>query len=294
MTTVPSPTDSPASSIRAAVRDAVFSGLPILAGLTFVATTIKVFRVAHMDISTTVAIVSSANSVALLKGVIVTLLPGFLAGMLALGIWLWANSIAEGEDAATEDAKTKARKDGAKRALYTARAGIVVALLAIGFFTIPTFAFASIFLPVLVLVVLLIIRAKNGKKTDLFHYTRRTLITLSAIVAVGSTLYLAISSDVWLPMRDVRITPGSVIQVGNMELRQHVAAYILDTTKTDVTLLLDNPRAVVTVDPSAILPNPAICIPPPSALRSILLRPSQFIGVEKDYGSPYPVCPPPS
>src|ERR1700682_5180372 len=87
------------------LQGTVWSSIPALSVLVFFAVTVKVFRAARMETTTTVAIVSSADTVALLKGVVLTLLPGFLAGVVAAGIWWWSGFVVSvdantGKDAA--------------------------------------------------------------------------------------------------------------------------------------------------------------------------------------------------
>jgi hypothetical protein len=117
------------------------------------------------------------------------------------------------------------------------------------------------------------------------------MVVISLLTAVASTGWLAISSDVWLPLRTINISQGHSILVGDKVIKRHVAAYILDSNPDQTTLLVDEPRAVVTVSTASIESNPAICIPAPSRLRWLLLRTSQEVRLEGDYPSPYPQCP---
>jgi hypothetical protein len=393
-------------SLQDVVKTAVLSGLPIVAALTFVAVTIKVFRVARMETATTVAIVSSADPVVLLKGVIVSLLPGFLAGMIALGVWQWATAM---------PAYGFTVQDG-RRALSGPRAGLLATLLIIGFFTVPSFAYLLICLPVLAFIGVVLsgllrpwCRARFSSRillcmlcagslaglVILIHVTglsawylavfgpvalflaalvlsggirrwfrdgntlarricigcawvvpvlgllvvgllagvrfadvlvsvpgaaflvavlhgmfhdwyreglrlaRAWVVALSAIVAMGSILYLAVSPDVWLPMREIMIKPNQAIVVARHKTipamqtgiyHHQVAAYVLNDNGTEMTLLLASPRAVVTIKASSVDPDPLICNRPPAGWRPILLRPSQILKLQKDYGSPYEIC----
>ena len=66
-----------------------------MAALAFVVVSVKVFRASRMETTTTVAIVSNADDFQLLKGIVLTLLPGFLAGLTAAAIWWWAAVLPE-------------------------------------------------------------------------------------------------------------------------------------------------------------------------------------------------------
>ncbi len=67
-------------------RTRALASVPALSILTFVIVAVKVFRASGMETSTTVAIVSTADVIALLKGVVLTLLPGFLAAASGSGL----------------------------------------------------------------------------------------------------------------------------------------------------------------------------------------------------------------
>src|SRR5262249_14997601 len=100
----PALAESPDPEIKSffdTLRGALFASIPALSVLVFIVVAVKVFRASRMETTTTVAIVSTADVVALLKGVILTLLPGFLAALTAAAIWWWAGVIpehAEGAD----------------------------------------------------------------------------------------------------------------------------------------------------------------------------------------------------
>ncbi|MCW2541537.1 MAG: hypothetical protein JWN95_3262 [Frankiales bacterium] len=256
-------------------RRVVISGVPVASALVFVTVAIKVFRAAHMETSTTVAVVSSANAVDMLKGVLLTLLPGFLAALVAVAIWWWIQAVPV--DGAS----------GAPLALWQAESGLMWSLMAVAFFTLPWIVFALFALPVVALV--LVSWLAPGRRR-LLSRMRTALIRIAIVTALVSTTYLAVSTDVWLPLRSISLRPGQTVTIGGQVLSQGFAAYILSSDKDNVRLLLDTPRAVIDLDASAIAPNPQICIPKP-AHRSWLLRPSQELHWEGSFPSPYPVCP---
>jgi hypothetical protein len=124
------------------LRIAIVAGLPALSGLVFVVIAVKVFRASLMETTTTVAIVSNADAVALLKGVILTLLPGFLAGLTAATIWWWGGVLPSRLDMA--DAK-----QAIGRALFCAQSFCAWAFAIIAFFTIWWPVFLLLAFPVL-------------------------------------------------------------------------------------------------------------------------------------------------
>jgi len=301
------------SALLDTARQVLLTGVPIVSVLMFIAVAIKVFRAAHMETSTTVAIVSSANVVALLKGVVVTLLPGFLAGLIAAAVWLWVRAMPGGP----------IRRTDAKQAVVGPNAVLLWSLLAIGFFTVPFIVYLLIVLPVALLTLLLLARWWTGwsatkyrrtrkvagvvfwpvvwlinhvllgrRTTAAIPFVRKSMVSISLVAAIASTLFLAISPEVWLPLRTIVITPEHSIAVGDhIVLRHQVAAYVLETDATKTTLLTDDPRAVITVSTATVAPYPAICIPKRSGPRWPLLRTSQLIGLDGDFPSPYAQCP---
>lgn len=289
------------------VREALWTGIPVTSVLLFVAVAIKVFRAAHMETSTAVAIVKSADVVALSKGVVVTLLPGFLASLIALAVWLWVRAMPsekkssnqneeessyQSEEEFSNQREKEFSKQDASQALIGPNADLLWVVLAIGFFTVPFVVFLLIFLPVAVLALILMVRLRKPSLwQSVFKHTRTSMVVLSLLTAVASTGWLAISSDVWLPLRTITISDSHSITVGDKVIEHRVAAYILDSDADQTTLLVDEPRAVVTVSTASIEPNPPICIPAPSHLRWLLVRTSQKVGLEDDYPSPYPRCP---
>jgi len=164
------------------LRRAALTSIPVLSALVFVIVSIKVFRASMMETTTTVAIVSSANAIALLKGVILTLLPGFLAGLAALAIWWWAGVLPERLDEAN------VRRDAAK-ALGSAQAVFAWAMLVMAFFTVWWPVFLILVAPVLAITVALAVLWARGPRRSPAS-TRQTVL-LSVVPAVLVLLVLA-------------------------------------------------------------------------------------------------------
>ena len=80
MTEQESRTSDPAAGFFDSIRGAIFTSIPALAALVFVVVAVKVFRASRMETTTTVAIVSNADDFQLLKGIVLTLLPGLPRG----------------------------------------------------------------------------------------------------------------------------------------------------------------------------------------------------------------------
>jgi len=83
----PEPKPDPVVGFFDTLRGAILSSIPALSALVFVVVAVKVFRASYMETTTTVSIVSNADPFQLLKGVILTLLPGFLAALVAAAVW---------------------------------------------------------------------------------------------------------------------------------------------------------------------------------------------------------------
>ena len=123
------------------IRTTLLTSVPVLSALIFVVVSVKVFRAALMDTTTTVAIVSTADVVALLKGVILTLLPGFLAALTAAAIWWWAGVLPARLD--------RAHRDAAQRGLFSPQALWAWAMIVTAFFTVWWPIFLVLLVPVL-------------------------------------------------------------------------------------------------------------------------------------------------
>lgn len=274
------------------IRDGVLSSLPAVSVLTFVIVAVKVFRASGMEASTTVAVVIGADLVALLEGVILTLLPSFLTALIAAAIWWWGKSLQPDGD-----------KDASRRALLSSDYASAWTLAVVGFFTIPWPWFLILSLPLFLSGLWL------HRRSGLWPFRRvrntgpkwmrrfRTWILVSCVViGIGNIAYLALARTVWLPLRDVKVEPGKSVELAGKRQPNRLAAFVLSQDDKRVILLLDSPRAVVEVAPDVVAPNPQICIPQAPGLQDVLyLRPVQVVakilGLEADINSPYPVCP---
>jgi hypothetical protein len=124
------------------LRGTLLTSIPALSALVFVIVAVKVFRSSMMETTTTVAIVSTANAVDLLKGVILTLLPGFLAGLVAISIWWWGGVLPRSYD-------EPGSSDEIRRALFSPQAAFAWAMVVTAFFTIWWPVFLILLVPVL-------------------------------------------------------------------------------------------------------------------------------------------------
>jgi hypothetical protein len=263
------------------LRLGVLSSVPALTGLVFVVVAVKVFRASRMESTTTVAIVSTADVNALLKGVILTLLPGFLAALAAVSIWWWASVLPERLDGA-------GAKEKASRALFSPQAVWTWAMVVTAFFTIWWPIFLLLFLPVLAATVALARVARGGAAGTTLPLSRSLKVFGLAGAAVFVGL-LTLAPTVWLPLRTITFT--SPVTLKGKQLPERVAAYVLSSDAQDTNLLLDNPRAVVEVETSALGKRRPLCVPPESKLRFLTLRASQILRVDTDPHSPYEQCP---
>jgi len=277
----------PGKSFFDTLRGAVLSSVPALSALVFVVVAIKVFRASMMETTTTVAIVSTADLVALLKGVILTLLPGFLAALTAASIWWWAGVLPE--RLAGDDAPAAAR-----RALFSPQAAFAWAMTVTAFLTIWWPIFLLLFVPVLATTVALLRRSHARTRRPIAPYEtlplRATLRTFGLVGAAFFVGLLTLQPTVWLPLRTVTFA-GPPVTLKGHALPAHVAAYVLDSNEKGVSLLLNKPRAVIQVDPAQIEKNMPLCVPPESRLRFLTLRASQIVGLDSDPHSPYETCP---
>jgi hypothetical protein len=153
------PTPDAATSFFETLRIGVLTSFPALSALIFVIVAVKVFRASIMESTTTVAIVSTADIFVVLKGVILTLLPGFLAGLTAASIWWWANVLPERGDG-------EQPQEAAKRALLAPQAALAWSLTVMAFFTIWWPVFLILLVPVLATTVALVPQALGLERAD--------------------------------------------------------------------------------------------------------------------------------
>jgi hypothetical protein len=275
--------DPKAESFFDTLRGSVLSSIPALSALVFVIVAVKVFRASGMEATTTVAVVSTADAVALLKGVILTLLPGFLTGLTAASMWWWAGLLP------THISEQKERA-AARAALNSPQAALAWSLTVMAFFTISWPIFVALVVPVAYSTIVLV-RESRGRRTARLTRLRPWLRGFGLAAAAVSIGFLTLTPSVWLPLRTMTIAAGHTVDVKGGPLPQHFAAYVLSRDASDASLLLADPRAVVQVPSDALDPAMPLCVPPESGARPLFLRPSQVLRIDPDLHSPYPDCP---
>ena len=276
------------SDLFGTLRGTIATSIPALSALVFIVVAVKVFRVSGMEATTTVAIVSNADTVALLKGVILTLLPGFLAALTATSLWWWAGVLpAQG--------RADQRKKGAAEALSSPQAVLAWALMAMAFFTVPWTVFFLLFIPFVVTVGALVAQWRGWWNVDEgvslpWRNVLRVVALAAAAISIG---YLTLSRTPWLPLRQITLVPKQkAVHLRKETLPRMFGAYVLSSDDKGTSLLVDTPRAVVQLRSNAIIPNTPLCIPKPKhgLSRYIQLRATQVLHIEPDRGSPYPDC----
>lgn len=160
------------------------TSIPAMTALVFVIVAVKVFRASMMETTTTVAIVSSADVFALLKGVILTLLPGFLAGLAAVSIWWWGGVLP------TQFDDARAREE-ASRGLLSAQAMFAWAMLVVAFFTVWWPVFLVLLVPVLATTAALSARWVRGPRRRRASRRRKAFVA-TLLLAVTVVLLLAV------------------------------------------------------------------------------------------------------
>ena len=327
----------PVVSFFDTLRGVILSSIPALAALVFVVVAVKVFRASYMETTTTVSIVSNADPFQLLKGIVLTLLPGFLAALVAASVWWWGAILPARLD--TEDAP-----EAARRGLFSPQAVFAWAMAVTAFFTIWWPVFLVLFVPVLAVTGALVPVAlyKSGTSRSaarIVHacvavgalalliatlagaipWTAFLIVLVPLVVLPEAVLYglrpheratlpmgralrvfglvaaaafiglLTLSASVWLPLRQVEFT-GRPPMLKKGQLPTKVAAYVLSTDDKGMSLLIDDPRAVVDVRNGQVKRDMPLCVPEESALRELTTRASQELGIDVDPHSPYPTC----
>lgn len=265
------------------LRGGVLTSIPALSALVFVVVAVKVFRTSGMEATTTVAVVSTADVVALLKGVILTLLPGFLAGLTAASMWWWAGVLPKG-------VKGGAARTAAQAALLSPQAFLAWAMIVMAFFTISWPIFLALFLPV-AFATYLLLRVSAGQTKELTARLRPGLRAFGLGAAAVSIGFLTLTPSVWLPLRTVTVAPTHDVTFMGDPLPTKFAAYVLSRDDRETSLLLADPRAVLQVPSTALEPSMPLCVPPESDARWLFLRLSQVVKIDPDFHSPYDDCP---
>jgi hypothetical protein len=175
----------PSKAFFETIQGMVLASIPVLTALVFVVVAIKVFRASMMEITTTVAIVSTADVFALLKGVILTLLPGFLAGLAAASIWWWAGALPERVD----DDRTK---EAATRGLLSPQAALSWAMIVTAFFTIWWPVYLVLLVPVLATTVVLLPQSLGLHRTAEEPISKRFKLAWFGAVPAGVLVGLLI------------------------------------------------------------------------------------------------------
>ena len=334
----PTPKPDPVASFFDTLRGAILASIPALSALVFVVVAVKVFRASYMETTTTVSIVSNADPFQLLKGIILTLLPGFLAALVAAAVWWWGGILPARLD------ESEAPAD-ARRGLFSPQAVWAWAMAITAFFTIwwpvfllllvpvlattgalipvafgksggasrrtaalvrgavavtagalllaalvgsiPWTAFAIVFVPVVVLPEAVLYGLKPHARATL--PLRRALQVFGLLAAAAFVGVLTLSSNVWLPLRQITFT-GTPPALKKGQLSTEVAAYVLSKDDNGLSLLIDDPRAVVDVTNSEVKPAMPLCVPEESSFRVWTTRASQELGIDVDPHSPYPTC----
>lgn len=285
MTVVPAgrPQDDPTGFFHT-IRGEILTAIPALSALTFVIVAVKVFRASGMEATTTVAVVSAADPFVLLKGVVLTLLPGFLTAVTAMALWWWGGALPT-----TTGAVHRTATDVG---LLTPEAAFGWVMVVMAFFTVSWPLFLLLFLPAAVVTAVLVRGVRGAGLTG--SRLRRLRVWLRAVTGSAALLavaFLALTPSLWVPLRTIEVEPGRTVTANGEELPRAFAAYVLGGDDDSVSLLLADPRAVVEVGTDQIAPHPQLCVTPESPFRGFYLRASQVLGIDPDDHSPYPLCP---
>ena len=278
----PTETDRTPSLLKG-LETRVLTSIPVISALVFIVVTLKVFRVSGMETTTTVSIVSEADTFALLRGVIVTLLPGFLEALTAVSLWLWASRLPRRADG------VQAR---ARAALLSPEAAVAWILTVTMFFTIAWPIFLLFFVPMIVTSVALYLAADHPNAGRWVVRLRTSLLVVAFVVGTLSLGLLTLASNPWLPLQTITVASNHTLTLDNEPLPDRFAAYVLNQDDDDFTLLLDDPRAVVELKGGEIERKMPLCIPHETN-RGWKIRASQVLGIDPDDPSPYEECPDP-
>lgn len=278
--TEPAPTETDRGfSLMRTLTSGVLTSIPVLSVLVFIVVTLKVFRVSGMETTTTVSIVSEADTFALLRGVIVTLLPGFLEALTALALWLWASRLPRAGDGRE-----------ARAALLSPEAAAAWILTVTMFFTIAWPIFLVFFVPMAATTAALYMAADHPSARRWVVRLRTSLLVVALAIGTLALGLLTLASNPWLPLHAITVASDQTLTLDDEPLPDEFAAYVLNEDDKRITLLLDDPRAVVEVKHGDIEPSMPLCVPHETN-RGWKIRASQVVGIDPDVPSPYEECP---
>ncbi len=174
-----------ATSFFDTLRIGVLASVPALTALVFVIVAVKVFRASMMETTTTNAIVSTADVWALLKGVILSLLPGFLAALVAVSIWWWAAVLPgrlDGKDV----------QEQARHGLLSPQAVWAWAMIVAAFFTVWWPIFLVLLVPVLATTAALATLSVREQPPVARSFSPRRKLVVYALVPLAVVVFLLV------------------------------------------------------------------------------------------------------
>ena len=245
--------DAASRGFFSTLRGTVLTSIPALSALVFVIVSVKVFRASGMEATTTVAIVSEADQFTLLKGVVLTLLPGFLAALCAIAMWWWADSIPEPGTAATTPHARVSQAEAARRSLFSSQSIFAWSMVVMAYFTVSWPIFLALLLPVVGATVALSREWRSGGfDPTVVRRVRRTLKWVGGTAAALAVGFLTLAPSVWLPLRVISVAPGHQVTANGHQMPRQFAGYVLASDDKGSSLLLAKPRAVIQVGPDDI------------------------------------------
>jgi hypothetical protein len=249
----------------------ILTNLATLSVLSFLLVAIKVFRISDMETSTALAVVTSADTASVIRGVLIALLPAFLAALIATFL-LWRS------------------RAMIHQAAFPIPRWVAWVLFALSLFIVATVAFAGLL--VLFLVMLGLIRWYLRRREDRPRGAMPGL-RLVSLVSFGLALYFMATfalerTSLWVPEEKVRFAAADLTTQTFPRLaypREDTRSvtfvgYVIKAEEGSTVMLTESkPGAVrVLVRIPAVPLRRVICLPDPPSNAWIYRRPIQVLG----------------
>jgi hypothetical protein len=247
------------------------SNLGTISVLSFLLVAIKVFRVSDMETSTALAVITTADTGAVIRGVLISLLPAFLAVLIASYAWWRSQATIKGT-------------------AFPLRRWVAWLLFALSLFIVATVAF--VILLGLFLVMLQLIRAYGARRNG---SPRRRFTALQAVSFLSGALALYFMgtfalerTSLWVPEERVTFSskdlaeqvfpPGAYPNrtVGSTTF----IGYVLREGETTTPMLVESERGAVRVF-IRVPGKPVsrrVCLADPPSSAWLYRRPIQVLG----------------
>lgn len=267
---VPSPPDAETGGPSPTFQKWLFTNFATISVLSFLLVAIKVFRVSDMETSTALAVITSADTASVIRGVLMSLLPAFVAALIASFLYWRSESLIRAQ-------------------AFPIPRWVAWTLLALALFIVATLAFillAALFLATLWLVRRYVTPSEGNRPRSLWLQAVRWA---SFVFAVYFAVTFALErTSLWVPEERVRFAAADLARQAFPQLaypRERTDSntfigYVLKQGDGATVLLTESKPGAVRVF-VRIPANPvrrSVCLADPPSNAWYYRRPIQVLG----------------